>query len=259
MTSTTDRMKIAARAALKACFGLVLMLALRQVHADAPAAEWLATSRPPPGRVEIRYEVRWKGVPGAEGSYVLEHGNNRYSITANAQGVGAFGLFDQLRIHQSSEGEITPKGLVPKVFRNQRGSDASRLETATFDWGAKLVSFAREGDSSQASLPAGTLDQAALLFQFAFATSRGAEFSLPLASGHDINVYEISVLGDEQIELPSGSVKTRHVRRQKGNRQLDVWLSLSAHLLPVRIRFDEGNGVTEFLSTTLTTGKAISP
>jgi len=51
--------------------------------------------------------------------------------------------------------------------------------------------------------------------------------------------FELKVLGVEEIEIPIGRVKALHLRHtaKDANEQVDVWLGLDQHYLPVKMRY----------------------
>ena len=52
-------------------------------------------------------------------------------------------------------------------------------------------------------------------------------------------VYRIEVVGEEKIEVPAGSFRALHLRAP-GAKALDLWLAYDYSMLPVKIRFDDG-------------------
>ena len=63
--------------------------------------------------------------------------------------------------------------------------------------------------------------------------------SLPIVIARKYRIYHIEVVGEEKIEVPAGSFRALHLRAP-GAKALDLWLAYDYSMLPVKIRFDDG-------------------
>ena len=69
----------------------------------------------------------------------------------------------------------------------------------------------------------------------------GTGSALPIATGKKYGVYRLEVLGDEEIELPAGVLRTLHLRAP-GVNTTELWLAYDYLLLPVKIRHVDSKG-----------------
>ena len=82
-------------------------------------ALWVALAQAaPPERVTLTYELKRNGTVHIDVSETLEHDGRTYAITSEGRGRGILALFGVLK--RTSRGHITPQGLRPDEFRDQR-------------------------------------------------------------------------------------------------------------------------------------------
>src|SRR2546428_7338579 len=95
----------------------------------------------PPERVTITYELKRNGTVLVDVSETLEHDGRTYAITSEGRGRGILALFGVLK--RTSRGHITPQGLRPDEFRDER--PGGWAVSAKFDWDARSVTQERKG------------------------------------------------------------------------------------------------------------------
>ena len=195
-------------------------------------------SRLPPQGM-IRYRVDRGDSNFAIGTALHEWAidGERYRLTSRLETTGLVWLFRALRIDMESRGLLSADGLQPEVFTVLRNGEEAR-EKALFDWQAMTV---RVGDRPAQVVARGTQDLLSFNYQLGFSLPRGMGGVLPIATGRKYGVYRLEVLGDEEIEIPAGIMRTLHLRAP-GVNTTELWLAYDYLLLPVKIRHVDSRG-----------------
>src|SRR5436309_12954814 len=97
----------------------------------------------PPERLTLTYELKRNGTVLVDVSETLEHDGRTYAITSEGRGRGILALFGVLK--RTSRGHITPQGLRPDEFRDERPGACTGA--AKFDWDARSVTQEQDGKS----------------------------------------------------------------------------------------------------------------
>lgn len=147
----------------------------------------------------------------------------------------------------TSQGEITPAGLVPRTYEELV---ATRRRTAVLD-----DSVITLGDGRRVPRPDGVQDTAsqfvALSHQFASGQSElvvGRSVSFWMARPGGVDRWTYQVQAKETLRLPRlGEVEAFHLKPEplanpRGNITADMWFAPALQHLPVRIRISMGDG-----------------
>lgn len=199
-----------------------------------------------PPSVEITYDVtklRETGTVYGNGKITWRSDGTQYSIDGEA-GILFFSV-----LTFRSEGTLEAEGITPLRYAEKR---LGKPETNThFQRTPKLISFS----ASTLSYPrnGGEQDRASVVWQLA-AIGRGdpsqmvpgVTFAIFVAGIRDGEIWPITVLGEEAIELGGAKIPTWHLQRkpQDGSydTQVDIWLAPTREWYPVRLRQTERNG-----------------
>jgi len=196
----------------------------------------------PPDRITVYYDVSYNGLVMAEGHETLRHDARTYLIESELRGKGIFAIAQRGAVKRSSRGEITPVGLRPLEFRDQRGDRTP--EYARFDWPARLVTHEREGSKQSSAIGNGTQDRVSFLWNFSFVPPRG-EVSTQVEDGRGTTQFRFAIAGKETIKTDAGNIECLHLVKVKDagdSRDTDVWLALDRSLIPIRLLVVEKNG-----------------
>jgi len=166
-----------------------------------------------------------------------EIADGRYRLTSLVETSGLVWLIKAYRIEMESRGWLTAEGLRPESFVIRRNGQETR-EKATFDWENMTV---RVGDRAEQALSFGAQDLLSFNFQLGYLAHPEAGSTLHIATGRKYGVYRIEVLGDEEIEVPAGVMRTLHLRAP-GVNTTELWLAYDYLLLPVKIRHVDSKG-----------------
>jgi hypothetical protein len=189
-----------------------------------------------PASVSITYALDSAFAKG-RAVYEWSRDGDNYRVTGEAEAEGFFALFLEGRILQESYGTVTPEGLRPRRFTENRPGAAP--EGLQFDWPAHRVTFERGDKSKSADLAENTVDWLSMIFQMAHVPPTGETYDLKVYTQRRLYNFKLKVLGVEEIEIPIGRVKALHLRHVDPEDQqvVDVWLGLDQHYLPVKLRY----------------------
>jgi len=195
----------------------------------------------PPQRVTLDYEMLRNGSVLGDVVETLEHDGSKYSIKSELKGRGILALLPTLR--RTSRGRITPRGLRPEEFRDQRGP--TWAASAKFDWDARSLTQERKGKSETLKMPANAQDPLSLAYGFAFAPPAAKEFEVTRADGRGLTPFHFKVVGTERLETRLGEMLTLHVEKVRDgpdDKTTDIWFASERDFLPVRVLVVDSDG-----------------
>jgi hypothetical protein len=147
---------------------------------------------------------------------------------------------------QTSAGEITAHGLLPRRF-----SDRSRSEQAAhFDFDQGRVTFS--ANTPAAPVSPGAQDRLSVFLQLGGMLAaaperypRGTQISITTVSARAADIWTFTVEGEETLDLPAGptaALKLQRLPRRDYDQKAELWLAPALGYLPVRIRITQANG-----------------
>jgi hypothetical protein len=216
-------------------------IALRRAGIAVLALWTAAGEAAPPGRVTVRYEMSRNGTVLANVVETLEHDGETYTITSELRGRGILALFGAFK--RTSRGRVTPQGLRPDEFRDQRG--VSWEVSAKFDWDAHSVTQERDGKSETLKMQGTAQDPLSLAYNFAFAPPKSKEYDVTRADGRGLTPFRFTVVGDEKLATPAGEMQTLHIAKVRDgpeDKSTDIWFAAERDFLPVRVLIVENDG-----------------
>jgi len=208
----------------------------------AALALWAAMAQAaPPERVTLNYELKRNGTVHVDVSETLEHNGRTYAITSEGRGRGILALFGILK--RTSRGHITPQGLRPDEFRDQR--PGGWAVSAKFDWDARSVTQERKGKSETLQMQGTAQDPLSLAYSFAFVPPKGKEYDVTRADGRGLTPFRFTVVGTEKLATPAGEMQTLHIAKVRDgpeDKATDIWFAAERDFLPVRVLVVETDG-----------------
>jgi len=217
-----------------------------QTEPEAAAAEPVAEVvwpplNPLPPRLDLRFQVRY-GLARGEQVLVWINEGERYTLTSVAGATGLAGVFYRGRFVQTSRGRITPRGLQPEEFWDQRGD---RRSSARFDSANDTLTLTPEkGAPRHFAYQGDVQDALSLFFQFALtAPPPAGPLSYTVFNGKKLRDYIYEVWGEETLETELGALRTLHLARAAdGDGHFEIWLAIDRHYLPVRVLRSDDKG-----------------
>ncbi len=195
----------------------------------------------PPERLTLTYELKRNGTVHIDVSETLEHDGRTYAITSEGRGRGILALFGVLK--RTSRGHITPQGLRPDEFRDQR--PGGWAVSAKFDWDARSVTQEKNGKSETLKMPADARDPLSLAYSFAFVPPKGKEYDVTRADGRGLTPFRFAVVGTEKLTTPAGEMQTLHIAKLRDgpeDKATDIWFAAERDFLPVRVLVVDSDG-----------------
>ena len=204
----------------------------------APVPVSAAANLPARGAIRFRVDRGDSNFEIGVAHQAWEFSDGRYRLRSLVETTGLVWLLRSVFIEMESLGRYSADGLQPEVFAIRRDARKNR-ERALFDWETMRI---RVADNAERALDQGAQDLLSLYYQLGFLDfSRIGEIALPVATGKKYGMYRLEVLGDEEIELPVGTLRTLHLRAP-GENSTEFWLAYDYHLLPVKIRHVDTKG-----------------
>jgi hypothetical protein len=192
---------------------------------------------PPRGKILYRVDRGDSNFEIGVARHEWEIADGRYHLSSVVETTGLVWLFKAYRIDMQSDGAMTAAGLQPERFAIRRNGQETR-EQAVFDWDKMTV---RVGGHAEQALAPGAQDLLSFNYQLGFLPHLEAGSVLPIATGRKYGIYRLEVLGDEDIEVPAGQMRTLHLRAP-GENTTELWLAYDYLLLPVKIRHVDAKG-----------------
>ncbi|MEP6792495.1 MAG: DUF3108 domain-containing protein [Ramlibacter sp.] len=153
-----------------------------------------------------------------------------------------------LSFYMTSQGEVTPQGLLPRAYEEQRNSKRRNVQMDE-----TTITFA---DGSKAPRPDGVQDTASQFVELSHRFAGGIErlevgrsisFWLARPGGADLWTYDIAAR--ETLQTPKlGAVEAFHLKPRpladpRGNISAEMWFAPSLQYLPVRIKVSMGDDI----------------
>ena len=198
-----------------------------------------------PPRIDMRFDLRY-GLAAGEQTLVWINEGERYTLTSVAAATGLAGVFYRGRFVQTSRGRITPQGLQPEEFWDQRGD---RRASVRFDRaGGRITREADRGAPSHFAYRDGVQDALSLFFQFALtAPPPPGPLTYEVFNGKRLRAYTYETRGEVVLDTALGPLRTLHLARATdADGHFEIWLALDRDYLPVRLlRSDDKGGTLE--------------
>lgn len=196
-----------------------------------------------PPRIDMRFQVRY-GIVSGEQTLVWASDGERYTVTGVVSATGLAGLFYSGRFVQTSFGRVTPQGLVPDMFWDQRGD---RRSTARFDAATGVLTYnPAQGAPHHMPYQGDALDSLSLFFHLALTAPPEDRSGYQVFNGRRLRHYAYETRGETVLETALGPLRTLHlVRAGHADGRFELWLAIDRHYLPVRVlrTDDKGNEV----------------
>jgi hypothetical protein len=234
----------AAAAAMPVVMATDEMPVIEAPPASLPAAEaeaaWPPLNALPP-RLDLRFQVHY-GLARGEQTLVWINEGEAYTLTSVASATGLAGVFYRGRFVQTSRGRITPRGLAPEEFWDQRGDKRS---SARFDSANDTLTLTpARGTPRHFAYRGEVQDALSLFFQLALTAPPGdGALAYTVFNGKKLRNYAYEVRGETILETALGALRTLHLaRRDDGDGRFEIWLAIDRYYLPVRVLRSDDRG-----------------
>jgi hypothetical protein len=200
-----------------------------------------------PLQMSVVYDLYRNGHKLGQVTDTFSRSGSRYTLTSETRASGPLKMLWPGTIRLESTGVVTSRGLRPTQFQHARSDAPHKLATARLDWKQRNIIYQYQGESRRVDgLQAGAQDQLSQLYQFMFAPSLPADYSLQVVSGRDLNDYRYAKSDGGAIQTPLGALATHQYQRitqKTDEKAVTVWVAPVRNNLPVQVRVIE-DGVT---------------
>lgn len=211
------------------------------------AGLFAAAAQAAPQQMNLVYDLYRNGHKLGQVTDTFIRSGSRYTLTSETRANGPLKMLWPGVIRLESTGLVTRQGLRPTQFRHARSDAPHKLATARLDWKQRSIAWQYKGKSWTADgLLDGAQDQLSQVYQFMFAPSLPADYSLQVVSGRDLNDYRYAKSEGGNLQTPLGALATRQYQRitqKPDEKTVTVWIAPARNNLPVQIRVSE-DGVT---------------
>lgn len=194
-----------------------------------------------PSRLHLRFQVHY-GLASGEQTLQWVNEGERYTLISVAEATGLAGVFYRGHFVQTSRGRITPSGLQPEEFWDQRGDKHSR---ALFNpEQGQLTFMPAKGAPRHFAYQGEVQDALSLFFQLALtAPPTAGPLSYRVFNGKKLRDYTYEVRGEPILETALGELRTLHLAQVADNDgRFEIWLAIDRFYLPVRVLRSDDNG-----------------
>ena len=213
------------------------------VQEPPPTEEPEPVPAPPSLRVPKRIDLVGTLFVGAQnfmvgtGGFRLRHDGNRYEISVLGEAKGLARLFIAGEFTGVSRGAITPSGLQPSEYVEERGRP-DRRESATLDWEAGVIHLK---DDKIVPIEPPVHDRLSVIMQFYYRPPEANELSMRVTGTRYVDTYTFRREAAERLELAFGNIEAHLWRAnfEDGNPRIEIWMSPEYNYLPLRVRLHE--------------------
>jgi hypothetical protein len=210
---------------------------------------------PPYQHVSTDFSVFVNGEERPAGTAKIEYQrevSGNYHLRWVVEGRGLLELLYPSLVQQS-QGEVSPSGLKPHIYRYAFGDRASKTYEATFDWAINIITLKTSKGEQRLDLRANTQDLLSFMYQFMFVPPL-QEMHVTLTNGRRLGEYEYMFEGEDSVVIADKTVQTVHIAHTRGDtdEKVELWLASDYRYVPVKIKKLEKNGmVIEQVATRL--------
>ncbi|MBI5438336.1 MAG: DUF3108 domain-containing protein [Nitrosomonadales bacterium] len=199
----------------------------------------------PPNSVQASYDVYKGGIKVGQIEETYMRDNNRYTLSSTTTPVGLLAMFKPEKIFVGSSGLVGKQGLQPLRFNHRRERDASRENSAEFDWNAKQLTLIHQSQRTVSNLPDGTQDRLSAMYQFMFLSLQSAKtLEFPMTNGDKLDSYRYAITRDQKLKIPAGEFNTLYLDSQTktGENRTEIWLATQRNNLPCKMIITDAGG-----------------
>ena len=207
----------------------------------------LADENAPYPAFVAHYDANANGLGIGTVQVSLTHeGGNEYLYRQESVSTGIAALFGNDNSTQSSRWRYRDKRIQVIDYRSRRrGGDDDDNEHLLFDWKTLRVRNTGAGEHWEIPLPEDAIDRLIMQLAMLFDLRDGkTEFSYHVPRQGRIKTYEFGLVGEETLQLESGSYRTLKVERTNDSKDKSlVWSAPELNYFPVRFLKHKKSGL----------------
>lgn len=198
-----------------------------------------------PASVFAIYDVLKGSIKVATISETYTRTKDGYYIESVTKAHGLLAVFKPETIQVTSEGMLTPNGLRPHTFIQQRKLDSERNTRADFDWQAKQITLNDRSGKRDLPLPTGAQDRLSVMYQFMFLDLQNMKtYELYMSNGSKLGKYTYNITPGQSVKVPFGTYQAIYLASppEPGENRTEVWLAAENANLPCRVDITDPDG-----------------
>ena len=186
------------------------------------------------------YKVRFSGLGGEAVTTLSQRPDGSYTLENRTRALGIARLARPRDAVERSEFVLDGDNMRPVTFSSEDGTRRNkRGSKIDFDWDNGIAGTTYKGESRSTELQAGLLDRQLLQIRMMADLSNGVtDASYTVLDRHNKKVYEISVVGEERVDVPAGSYDALKVQRKRpgSSRSSIMWCAPSLGYLTIKMQ-----------------------
>lgn len=189
------------------------------------------------------YNVLRAGQVVGEAHETFSTKDGEYHIESKIAAMGIVAVFVKETFRQTSNGQISTKGLRPLDYAYERSQNSDKNIRAQFNWDTKTATFQFDGKTETKPLPPMLQDRLSLFYQFKYWPKNKSSLRIPMSNGKGISDYVIVRGPQETLNVPAGGFRAiRYTReRTQDDDGVSVWMT-DKYPAPVKIVIDGRKG-----------------
>lgn len=212
----------------------------------------------PASKIQASFDVIGFGMTLANITETFTRTQDSYQIESVTKAVGLLARIKPETVRVTSQGKITPQGLVPLSFSMTREVDTNKNTSAKFNWEKSVLTHNDYKGLNDLTLAKGTQDRLSVLYHLPrLVKSDQSEFKFSITDGNNLDDYSFNFSPKESdVTVPLGTFKTRHISSNSPNAdavKYEIWLATERDNFPCKIIvIDSGGGKLTQVLTQLT-------
>lgn len=190
-----------------------------------------------PESLELVYEVRYGVFKLGSLSSKLKKQSNHYEVTNETQAEGMAAVLLGGTVREMCQFSIDDRGIKPSQYRIVREGKDTFDNSVSFDSDARRVSFSNGTDITISE--GYIVDNCSVPFAFILGGADSfKQKTLHIVGGKKVRRFENSLIENQEVSTPLGefdAVKIEHVRFDRPDRKLMIWLVPNRSNLPIKI------------------------
>ncbi|GMQ83972.1 MAG: hypothetical protein BMS9Abin06_0720 [Gammaproteobacteria bacterium] len=213
----------------------------------AGTSSGLADGNAPYPAFVASYDANANGLGIGNVQVSLTHeGGNEYLYRQESVSTGIATLLGNDNSTQKSRWRYQDNRIQVIDYRSRRrGGDDDDNEHLIFDWKTLRVRNTGAGEHWEIPLPEDAIDRLIMQLAMLFDLRNGkTEFSYKVPRQGRIKIYTFGLVGEETLDLESGSYRTLKIQRKNENKDKSlVWIAPELNYFPVRFLKHKKSGV----------------
>jgi len=200
----------------------------------------------PASKIQSSYDVIGFGMTLANINETFTRTQDSYQVESVTTAQGLLARFKPEIVKVSSQGRITPQGLLPVNFVLTRKLDTDKNASTKFNWEKSVLTNTDYKGVNDMPLPQGTQDRLSMLYDLPLLMkSNPSEFKFSISDGNNLQDYSFTVAAEEQnVRVPLGTFKSRYVTSIPVGDEVkyEIWLATERDYFPCKIIVTDSNG-----------------